>query len=245
MARGQRNAMEIDVKPVKKETLSQKIISEIKSLIDSGQLMPGTKLPSEREFCQMLGVSRPSLREALKSLSVLGIIEHRHGEGTYLTAEQDTWPIEPLSIFFSLKKGALIDVYEARMGLEKTTVELAARRRTQDDLENFKNILKKMRESIDDSTSFFKYDIKLHMAIVTSTRNPILIDLLQKIYKVHFETRNTLYSASETYEIDTRYDLSMHEELINHISDGNENAASENIHRHLLEVQERIKRATS
>ena len=97
----------IKVRAVKKESLSEKIIAEIKSLIDSGQIKQGSKLPSERDFSRMLGVSRPSLREALKALSVLGIIENRHGEGNFLSEDHRSWPSEPLSIFFSIKKGAL------------------------------------------------------------------------------------------------------------------------------------------
>lgn len=244
MGQRQKSAMKIDIKPVKKETLSQKIITEIKSLIDSGQLTPGMKLPSEREFSQMLGVSRPSLREALKVLSVLGIIEHRHGKGTYLTTEHDNWPIEPLSIFFSIKKGALIDIYEARQGLERTANSLAAKRRTQEDLDSMTEAINKMRKAIDDTAKFFKYDIDFHIAIVSSTRNPVLIDLLKKIYKIHFETRDVLYSTAENYEINTKDDLAKHEKLLKHISDGNADAASKNIHDHLEEVQERIMRVT-
>ena len=150
-----------------------------------------------------------------------------------------------ISIFFSIKKGALIDIYEARQGLERTAVALAAKRRTQEDVENFKTIIKKMRTAINDTTKFFEYDIDFHIAIVSSTRNPILLDLLQKIYKIHFETRDILYSTAEKYEIDTQYDLAQHELLLKHISDGDAEAASKNIHDHMKEVQERIKRTAA
>src|SRR5215510_13321280 len=71
--------------PVKKSRVIEEILEKMHALLESGQLAPGTKLPPERELCLMLSVSRPSLREALKVLDILGVIKTRQGAGTYVT----------------------------------------------------------------------------------------------------------------------------------------------------------------
>ena len=126
---------DIEINPVKKENLPEKIIREIKHLIHSGQITPGSRLPGERTLSDLLNVSRSSLREALKALSILGVIENRHGDGNFISASPNDWPMEPLSIFLSVKRGAMIDLIEARQGLEIAVAELAALRRTADDIE--------------------------------------------------------------------------------------------------------------
>jgi DNA-binding FadR family transcriptional regulator len=76
----------IEVNPVKKENLPEKIIREIKHLIHSGQIAPGSRLPGERNLANMLSASRSSLGEALKALRILGVIENRHGDGNFISA---------------------------------------------------------------------------------------------------------------------------------------------------------------
>jgi len=237
-----RDTNQLKVKTVKRETLSEKIITEIKALIDSGQITPGSCLPSEREFSSMLGVSRPSLREALKALAVLGIIVNRHGEGNFLAEDHDDWPTEPLSIFFSLKKGALIDIYEARKGLEKQTVALAAERRTLEDLNVMKTALDNMKKSLGDFDRFYKYDLKFHLSIAAATRNPIIIDLMEKIHKISLTTRENLWKAAGSIEVDLKLDLKKHETLLNFIAAGHPEEASDYVGAHLDEILARLKR---
>ena len=91
------------VKPIQRTSIPEAIIRELRSLIDSGYITQGSKLPPERELAKMLNVSRPSLRIAIRALSLLGIFENRQGDGTYL-CHIEQWPIEPLSIMLSIKK---------------------------------------------------------------------------------------------------------------------------------------------
>ncbi|WP_457553661.1 FadR/GntR family transcriptional regulator [Desulfobacula sp.] len=241
----QKEMNNITVKTIKKETLSEKIISEIKNLIDSGQITPGSRLPSEREFAGMLGVSRPSLREALKALVVLGIIINKQGEGNFLSENNDKWPTEPLSLFFSLKKGALIDIIEARKGIEMHAVSLAAERRTMEDINAIKAILKKMRQSLNDYDAFLQYDMDFHLAISMATKNEIIIDLMEKIQKISFSTRNTVWQTADHIEFNIQSDLAKHEALMEFIVKGDAEKASRCIARHLDELLARLKRGVT
>lgn len=231
----------IKVNAIKRETLSEKIIGEIKSLIDDGQITHGSRLPSEREFAQMLRVSRPSLREAIKALSVLGIIVNKHGEGNFLSDDHDNWPSEPLSIFFSLKKGALIDLYEARKGLEMQAVSLAAERRTPDDITKMRSALNKMRQSISDADDFYRYDMHFHLAINAATKNEVIIDLLGKIHKLSVKTRDLLWKTGDKYEADAKHDLAKHEKLFEYIVAGEAENAAADVGKHIDELLQKIK----
>jgi GntR family transcriptional repressor for pyruvate dehydrogenase complex len=232
----------IRVKSIKKRALPEQIISEIKSLIDSGQLTYGSRLPSEREFAQMLGVGRPTLREALKALKVLGIVHNRHGAGNFLTKELDDWPIEPLSVFFSIKKGALIELYEARKGLEISAVSLSAVRRSEVDLKVIQSTVEKMRNALDDYNRFYNHDTEFHRAIVASTQNSIIIDLMEKIYRLCIETRKILWETAGTYEIYPTHDLEKHEELLAYIEQKDSEAAVRCVSSHMDEIIQRYKK---
>jgi len=233
------------VKTIKKETLSEKIIIEIKNLIDSGQITPGSRLPSEREFAGMLGVSRPSLREALKALSVLGIIINKQGEGNFLSENNDPWPIEPLSLFFSLKKGALIDIIEARKGIEMHAAALASERRTIEDINTIKAILKNMRGSLNDYKAFLHHDMDFHLSIGMATKNEIIIDLMEKIQKISVNTRDALWKTADHIEININSDLTKHEKLLEFIIAGDAQNASKCIAQHLDELLERLERGVT
>ena len=135
----------LPIQPIQKKSVPQVVLEQIKSLIEAGHLVPGIKLPGERELAKMLNVSRPSLREALKALSLLGAIENRPGDGTYLSDSYNQHLSEPISILLSINKGTLFDIFEARKILEVGVAALAAKRRTAKNLKAIERPMKKMR----------------------------------------------------------------------------------------------------
>ena len=112
--KGNNSLKSLPIKPIKTQSIPEAIVHELKSLIESEHIPRGSKLPPERELAKNLNVSRPSLRVAIRALCLLGILENRHGDGTYLT-NSDQWPKESLSIILSLHKGALLDIFEASL----------------------------------------------------------------------------------------------------------------------------------
>lgn len=180
----------LPIKPIRKKSVPEAIVNELKSLIDSGHIVPGSKLPGERELARMLNVSRPSLREALRALRLLGIVENRQGDGTYL-ASSKKWPIEPFSIMLSIKRGALLDIFEARESIENTSAGLAALRRDEDDLKEMEKTLKKMRLNLNNPDGYIKYDLDFHKAVISATKNPVFEDLMDKIYNLIIATSDS------------------------------------------------------
>jgi GntR family transcriptional repressor for pyruvate dehydrogenase complex len=231
----------ISIRPIRKKTVPEEIIHELKSLIDSGKITPGSKLPPERELARMLNVSRPSLREALRALSLLGIVENRHGSGTYLTSSPDRWPLEPFSILLSLNKGALLDIFEARKSLEGTVAALAARRRNDDDLKSMQEALGKMRVNVRNYGTYTKHELRFHKAIVEAAGNRVISDLMNKLYRLLIDTRKRVYrDASETPSY-LDEDLRHHEEIFERIKSGDEQMAIRTMTDHLLLFEQRLK----
>lgn len=179
----------MDIEPVQKTSVVQSAISKIKELIDKEYFKFGDKLPPERELAKLLGISLPSLREALRALRILGIVEMRPGSGSYLRNSISNLSSDSFSLLFHLNKSIHIDLFEARKGIEGVITELAAKKRTKEDLEKMKAALQNMRSHLEDSEEYIKYEIKFHQAIIKAAKNTILEDFMEKMYKILYESR--------------------------------------------------------
>src|SRR3954468_23193055 len=113
---------------VTRDALPDQIAARVIALITERHLKAGDRLPPERELAQAMGVSRSSLREALRALSLLGVTEMRHGDGTYLTALRPDALMRPVGLVLSLSDAGLQQLFEARKLVEPGLAALAAER---------------------------------------------------------------------------------------------------------------------
>jgi GntR family transcriptional regulator, transcriptional repressor for pyruvate dehydrogenase complex len=227
---------EIKVLPVRRKSLAEEIISEFKKLIDSGHLSPGGQLPGERALAEMLKVSRPSLREALRALIVLGIIDSRHGSGHFLAKSVESWNIESLGLLLTFNKGALFDIYEARVSLDCTAAGLAAERRTEEEIEAMELAIKTSKNEIGNHELFMKCDLDFHKIVAASTKNQVLMELLYKLYKMFFGVRIDLHIAGLTID----FNYKDHEEILSHIKAKRAEDAAMAMRKHLTKYQQQI-----
>jgi len=195
------------IQPVQKQKVPEIIIDRFKALIDSGEIGPGDKLPTERELSEMLNVSRPSLREALRTLSLLGILENTPGRGTFLKSSPSQWPIEPF-IIISLESGNLLNILEARHELEISVAGLAAERRNKSDLNQMKKTLGQMKNHLKNIEAFMNSELLFHKAITKASKNPVIIDFMGKLYQQLEGARKTVYDSL----LNTRSKISMDSE---------------------------------
>jgi GntR family transcriptional repressor for pyruvate dehydrogenase complex len=230
------------VKPIRKRSVPEAIIQEIRSLIDAGHLVPGSKLPGERELAQLMNVSRPSLREALKVLSLLGVIENRPGSGTFLASASDQWPIEPFSILFLLKKSTLFEIFDARKILEGGVAALAANHRSDEDLKAMEETLEKMRLHLGNPEKYTKYELEFHRTVIEAAGNRVIADLMEKLYKLLKETRARIY---QKYSFKIRayrdQDYKNHMTICNAIKEGDAQTAAKAMADHLLDFEKRLR----
>ena len=113
-----------------KPGVARSVVNRILDLIRTGMLRAGDRLPSERELIEILDISRPSLREALRALSMLGVIESRHGGGAFVTDLEARTLLAPLDFFLSLSPTNLADAFESRRIVEVEIARKAARQAT-------------------------------------------------------------------------------------------------------------------
>ncbi len=106
--------------------VAQSVVNRILDLVRTGMLRSGDRLPSERELIQILNISRPSLREAIRALSTLGVVKSHHGGGAYITDLEARTLLAPLDFFLSLSQSNLADVFESRRIVEIEIVRKAS-----------------------------------------------------------------------------------------------------------------------
>lgn len=195
-------------------TLSQKIERKIEEAIRQKKLIPGTRLPSEKELCAQFAVSRTALREALRRLSARGLIDIRKGSGIYITELSIEDAINSLHLFYDLRFNSdlILQIIEVRRLFEPEIARLAAKNRTDEDVKRLQKIQKELEKCNPDNTQL-EVDLinRFHMAIAKSTQNPIVIISLEPVYSLLPRMRNLIYGNIEG---EKEYTMKYQEELI-------------------------------
>jgi GntR family transcriptional repressor for pyruvate dehydrogenase complex len=162
------------------EPISSEVTRRLLDYLISGQVKPGERLPSERQLAETLGVGRSHVRQAVKSLTVLGLVDARQGDGTYLKRTDS--PLLPLAIEWGLLLGAKRsqDLVEARAELEILLAGLAAERRDEASLAELRECVEIMQRT-KDNDEFVRADVAFHLAIARSTGNQSLYQIMKSI----------------------------------------------------------------
>ncbi|WP_353808103.1 FadR/GntR family transcriptional regulator [Agromyces sp. SYSU T00194] len=156
-------------------------IEMIKAMIVSGELAPGDRLPPEKELSERLGLSRNSLREAVKALEVIRVLDVRRGDGTYVTSLEPRLLLEAISFVLDVHDDrSLLEVFEVRRMLESQATGIAAQRRTPDDVEALSREVDETARSADVET-LVEHDIRFHRAIVDLAGNRTLAGLIDSL----------------------------------------------------------------
>lgn len=166
---------------VTKVSISDEIAQQIMDLIANGDLKPGQRLPSERELCKEFGAGRSSLREALRCLSIVGVLNARVGEGTSVAADGGKFLGKIIEWRMITEKHDIENLLEVRLGLEGVAAANAASRAKQKDLEHLEELVSQMRDAVGDRKRFAALDLAFHIAIAKASGNAFLIDLVSMI----------------------------------------------------------------
>jgi GntR family transcriptional repressor for pyruvate dehydrogenase complex len=159
--------------------LADEAIERIRDLIRSGELAPGSRLPPEQKLAQQMGLSRNSMREAVKALQVVRVLDARPGDGTYVTSLAPRLLLEGLGAAIDLlQDDTLLDVMQIRLMLEPAATAAATSCITDQHLDELSTLLGKMRETADDAESMIRYDMDFHRTIVAANGNESLTSVL-------------------------------------------------------------------
>ena len=167
--------------PVTRTTLTGDIYRKLLSHIIRGVWKSGDRIPPERQLGQLLGVGRASLREALKALEIMGMIETRLGDGTYVCQRSEFMSRPLLWAITSSSETEVHELVEARKLIETEMAGLAAERATAEDLKQIGIHLDRMERVLDSPSEFLQSDIEFHLAVGQSAHNSILMNALHLI----------------------------------------------------------------
>ncbi|SDI04150.1 FadR/GntR family transcriptional regulator [Proteiniclasticum ruminis] len=219
-------------KKIQSENKSDKVVSVIMNLIESGQLQPGDKLPPENEFAENLGVSRGILREALTILQYQGFISRKPKDGTYvrkISKEQVTAE----SMIESLKNATYLDLIELREALEQKSVELAIMRADDEEILDIKRTLEKTNP-LDENYSVTDYNF--HLKIAEMSKNNLLINFIDNYYElIHEMGEKSNTNVTRREEI-----IEEHKNLINAIYKRDIELAKKSLNYHLSQVKDNV-----
>ena len=179
-----------------KLTLSQRIERTLENAIREKKLVPGDKLPTEREMCESFGVSRTALREALRRLNARGLISILKGSGMYVTELNIEDAIKTLNLYYDLKfdRDLLSQIIEVRWFFEPEIARLAALKRSDENLADWKENMVEFENCDPDNTQKeADLDNKFHLTITKSTSNPIMQVTMEPIYSLLPRMRNFIF----------------------------------------------------
>lgn len=226
-------------KPIKQEKLSVKIANQIKTLIIEGELKPGDPLPPERELMGLLNVSRPSIREALKSLVGMGFLETSKGNRTIVKSLASGSILEPLHHLLQDDITFVFQLIEARKAIESWNAYYAAKRASNSDIVRLERNVESMRCQLeDDDFSFEKEDADFHLFISEATHNKVQTHIMFTIYDIIKNSLGQYYGNFNHYKI-----FEQHFEVVKAIKAKDSELARSKILEHLDYVESRVRKA--
>ena len=165
---------------ISRSKVFEQILEQFKANIASGQLKKGDKLPSERQLSEELGVSRSTVREAIKALEMIGLVTCVQGDGNYISDNLENSLSEPLAILFMLQNQDLNQVQQLRQTLEQMALQLAITHITTDDLKQLYQICDNLTNSqkVQDTINL---DQQFHFLLASFSQHPLLTTMLKAI----------------------------------------------------------------
>lgn len=162
------------------------VVEQLKERIISGEYKSGDQLPPEGALCELFGVSRITVREALKKLNMMGLVEIKQGKGTFVKTVDLGLFMKPLFQLIDFEEINVDAIYTAREYIEGGTAYLAAAVRTEFELTVLKNILQSIRQCIaeQDIVKLYEFDRAFHTEVAKAAHNPILLSILQTLEEI-------------------------------------------------------------
>jgi len=228
---------------MKQTRLSDQIAIQLQEMIADGSLQPGEKLPAERQLAERLGVSRPSLREAIQKLTCKGLLATRRGGGTYVSESLNDGMVEPLIALLKDQPESRYDVLEVRHALDGMAAYYAALRATDDDRALIKQRFDEMiaaHEDGSDPMAEARADAAFHLSITEASHNPVLLHLMRGLF--------VLLQSSIEHNLEQLYTIprvfeplsKQHENLMQAVVDGSPDRARSAAQDHMVFVEESL-----
>lgn len=222
-------SVESKLRRVTKLSISEAIAQQIMDLIASGDLKPGQRLPSERDLCVNFGAGRSSIREALRCLSIVGVLNARVGEGTSVAADGGKFLGKIMEWRLITEKHDIENLLEVRVGLEGVAAGNAAVGASQAEIDSLLELVTRMKSAVDDKKEFANLDLEFHISIAKASGNAFLIDLVSMIRGQLARVLSKVLLLPNARPLSLREHIAVVEAIKRHDPDG----AREAMHAHL------------
>jgi GntR family transcriptional regulator, transcriptional repressor for pyruvate dehydrogenase complex len=234
---------DLSFEPVRRTRLSQQIVVEVCRLIRQGRFQAGDTLPAERDLAEQLQVSRASLREALRALEIAGIIESRHGGGTYVRDFSDFGIESPLALILEASGDIVGDLWEVRIIFEPAVAARAAGRAIPADIEKLEMALERQKDVYGSpgqgqNDDALQLDRHFHTVLAEASHNMVAVRVVQLINRLLHDGRSHFVTSMDR----RRQAYARHVEIVEAVSTGDARLAHDVMLAHLHEVEEFILR---
>src|SRR5499425_2986 len=219
--------------PIKSTRIYEEIVRQVKQLIAEGRLKTGDRLPPERELAEKFVVSRTSVREALRALESLGLIEIRPGEGTFVRQVSVDALVGPLALMMTSQREAIGELFEARRVLEPAIAALAASRATPDEVQEMERILENQAREVAAGRTGLAEDAAFHTAVGAAAHNHAITRIVHAIMDLLTQSRE---ESLNTPGRPTRSHQD-HRRILQSIARRNSSAARQAMLDHLVAVE--------
>lgn len=217
------------LEPLKRTRLYEEIVKQILGLMKEGKLKPGDKLPPERKLAEDLHVSRTAIREALRSLEMMGYIESNVGGGTYIKSISLENVMNPFSAMLAQDEKLLRDLIDVRLILETEIASLAAKRSTPEKIEMIQSALDQMESEIESGQNCIGGENAFHDALAVASENSAMSIILDMCSELLERTR----LATLNIPGQPRKSLEDHRVIFEAIKQGDSKAAAKAMREHL------------
>ncbi|HEU4657489.1 MAG TPA: FCD domain-containing protein [Capillimicrobium sp.] len=213
---------------------SAQVREQLEQAIARGDYAPGDRLPSERELSEMFGVSRVSIREALRSLEAVGLVEVRHGAGT-IVLDSSQRATRDLSRWMRANRGEVLELLRVRAALDELAAAEAAERQDESDLAAIRAAQDAFAEAAEaeDRGRLSDLDMAFHLAVAQASGSQLLANLLTELHGHLAESRAVFFGPEGRAKVSA----AEHEAIIDAIERGDDAAAREAIRTHVASVR--------
>jgi GntR family transcriptional regulator, transcriptional repressor for pyruvate dehydrogenase complex len=211
------------------------VVSHVRGLIERRELRPGDRLPAERDLATQIGVSRPTVRAGLRALAAMGVVQSRHGSGTYIPDGPPSLGSESLRFQAALHGFTREEMYEARRLFEVGAAGLAAERATPEQVATLAEEVTNLYASLADPVAFLFHDIEFHRSVAAASGNPIVASIVEMVSALYYEQRRE--TATMATDRNLRDAADMHRRIYQSIRARDAEGARRSMHDHLVQAQ--------
>lgn len=219
----------------KNGTTVGEVVERLRKMIHDGELSPGDRLPPERDLAKLLGVSRPTLRAGIRSLSTVGILQSKQGAGTFVVEKDDSPTLDsnPLRMLSALHGFTSDEMFEARLALEMSIAGLAAERADSEQMTLMAEEITGMYASLNEPEQYLLHDMQFHQTIASASNNRILTSLMNMIATILYDSRSKTVKRAK----DLKQSAEQHHNIYRAMREHDPEAARWAMHDHLVETQ--------